>query len=71
MARKVSNADAAKAINSILHFSGADQEALLEVIGDYFYEGRGDTEEDEAQLLYEKSVLTDLGLDDPTGTKHR
>ena len=46
MSRKVSNADAATAINSILHFPGTDQEALLEVIGDYFYEGRGDTEED-------------------------
>ena len=30
-------------LNSILHYPGADHEALLEVIGDYFYEGRGDT----------------------------
>ena len=30
-------------LNSILHYPGADQEALLEVIDDYFYEGRGDT----------------------------
>ena len=28
--------EAAKAVNSLMHFSSGDQQALLEVIGDYF-----------------------------------
>lgn len=52
-----SSIEAAKAVNSLLKFSGEDQTALLEVIEDYFcHPGDSDTDSSEETDLEEQGA---------------
>ena len=46
MAYSRTTAEAAKALNCLLHFSGKDQQALVEVIQDYFTNERDSDDSD-------------------------
>ena len=52
MAYSRTTAEAAKALNCLLHFSGKDQQALVEVIQDYFTNERDSDNSDDSDVEF-------------------